>query len=92
MPSSKINAMNRTEVLAAVRAVPADKDFVWDGASQDERPASDEELRAALARRPRQGPPAGDTALDAGYRAMAADKDREAEALRWCASPLSKGE
>lgn len=25
-----------------------------------------------------------DTALDDGYRAMAADKDREAEALEWC--------
>lgn len=25
-----------------------------------------------------------DTSLDDGYRAMAADKDREAEALEWC--------
>ncbi|MHB1642290.1 MAG: addiction module antitoxin [Acidithiobacillus sp.] len=25
-----------------------------------------------------------DTALDAGYRAMAADVEREAEALQWC--------
>lgn len=25
-----------------------------------------------------------DTALDDGYRAMAADQDREAEALEWC--------
>jgi hypothetical protein len=25
-----------------------------------------------------------DTALDEGYRAMAADKEREAEALEWC--------
>lgn len=25
-----------------------------------------------------------DTSLDDGYRAMAADKDREADALEWC--------
>ena len=25
-----------------------------------------------------------DTSLDAGYRAMAADKEREAEATEWC--------
>lgn len=25
-----------------------------------------------------------DTALDDGYKAMAADKDREAEAMEWC--------
>ena len=25
-----------------------------------------------------------DTALDDGYRAMAADKEREAEATEWC--------
>ena len=25
-----------------------------------------------------------DTALDAGYRAMAADQEREVEALEWC--------
>jgi predicted CopG family antitoxin len=25
-----------------------------------------------------------DTTLDDGYRAMAADRDREAEALEWC--------
>ena len=25
-----------------------------------------------------------DTTLDDGYRAMAADKEREAEALEWC--------
>jgi uncharacterized DUF497 family protein/uncharacterized protein (DUF4415 family) len=41
--------MTRNEVLAAVRAIPSDKDFVWDGIDDDERPASVEEMQAAIA-------------------------------------------
>lgn len=60
MPGSKTNAMNRKQVLAAVRAIPKQKDYVWDGKSEDERPASDEELRAGVeSYRKQRGRPAG---------------------------------
>lgn len=56
MPGSKTNAMNRKEILAAVRAVPPAENFVWDGADEDERPTSDEELRAGVATYRAAGP------------------------------------
>ena len=59
MPGLKTNALSRKEVLAAVRAVPAAKNFVWDGVDEDERPASDEELRAGVAAYRKRGRPAG---------------------------------
>jgi len=49
MPGSKTNAMNRKQVLAAVRAIPPGQDYVWDGVDENERPATAEELQAALA-------------------------------------------
>jgi uncharacterized protein (DUF4415 family) len=49
MSGSKTNAMSRNEVLAAVRAIPPEKDFVWDGVDEDDRPATEEELRAGIA-------------------------------------------
>ena len=42
------NDMTREEVRAAVRAIPPEQDYVWDGKDEDERPATDEELRAGL--------------------------------------------
>lgn len=36
-------------MAAAVRALPADRHFVWDGVSEDERPLSREEMRAGIA-------------------------------------------
>ena len=48
MSGSKKNSMNRKQVLAAVRAVPAKKDFVWNGKDEDDRPATQEELRAGV--------------------------------------------
>jgi hypothetical protein len=48
MPGSKTNAMKREAVLAAVRAVPALKDFVWDGQDEDDKPASAEALHLAV--------------------------------------------
>ena len=48
MSDSKSNAMSRQQVLAAVRAVPAEKDFVWNGKYEDDRPATEEELRAGV--------------------------------------------
>jgi uncharacterized protein (DUF4415 family) len=51
--------MNRNEVLAAVRAVPPERDFVWDGVDEGDRPATDEELRAGLALARSRGRPVG---------------------------------
>jgi len=48
MTGSKTNAMSRKEVLAAVRAIPPEKNFVWDGKDEDNRPATTEELKAAI--------------------------------------------
>jgi len=49
MPGSKTNAMKRDEVLAALRALPAEKDFVWDGQDEDERPLGLLEMQAGMA-------------------------------------------
>ncbi|MDY0331453.1 MAG: BrnA antitoxin family protein [Thiomonas sp.] len=60
MNGSKTNAMNRKALLDAVRQSPPEKDYVWDGLDDDERPASPEELRAGLAAARRtRGRPAG---------------------------------
>ena len=59
MLGSKTNAMNRKEVLIAVRAVPPAKDFVWDGMDEDDRPASGEELTAGVVAYRKRGRPAG---------------------------------
>ncbi len=60
MPGSKTNTMSRKEVLAAMRAIPPEKDFVWDGKDEDDRPATAEELDAAMALyRAKRGRPAG---------------------------------
>ncbi|TAN50725.1 MAG: hypothetical protein EPN21_08200 [Methylococcaceae bacterium] len=62
MSGSKTNAMKREAVLAAVRAIPPEQDFVWNGVDEDDRPATDEELNAALASyRRKRGRPAGST-------------------------------
>lgn len=60
MPGSKTNAMNRNEVLAAVRAIPPSSDFVWDGKDENERPSTEEEMQAASeGARKGRGRPAG---------------------------------
>ena len=60
MTGSKTNAMNRKEVLAAVRAVLPAKDLVWDGKDQTERPATIDEMGAGIeAARQARGRPAG---------------------------------
>ena len=40
--------MTREQVRAAVRAIPAGSDFVWDGVDEDDRPLTDAELKAGL--------------------------------------------
>lgn len=60
MSGSKTNAMTRKEVLAAVRAVPPQTGYVWDGKDEDDRPATEEELTAAVdSYRRARGRPAG---------------------------------
>ena len=60
MPGSKTNAMSREEVLTAVRTLPSEKNFVWDGMDEDDRPATVEELQAGVeAFRKQRGRPAG---------------------------------
>ncbi|WP_157267582.1 BrnA antitoxin family protein [Azohydromonas aeria] len=52
--------MTPEDVKQAVRELPASTDYVWDGQDEDDRPATAEELQAALAAaRRRRGRPAG---------------------------------
>jgi uncharacterized protein (DUF4415 family) len=57
MNGSKTNDMSRAEVLAAVRAIPNENDFVWDGIDEDDRPLTEQELQAGLVRS--RGRPSG---------------------------------
>lgn len=60
MTGSKTNAMSRKEVLAAVRAIPSEKNFVWDGKDENDRPATAEELKTAIESfRGKRGRPTG---------------------------------
>ena len=59
MTGLKVNEMTREQVLTAVRAVRKDKDFVWDGVDEDDRPLNREELRAGIAAARKRGRPAG---------------------------------
>lgn len=59
MAGSKTNAMSLTEVLAAVRAIPKEDCYVWDGVDEDDRPATEEELRAGIALAKSRGRPLG---------------------------------
>lgn len=49
MNGSKTDDMTRANVLAAVRAIPREKDFVWDGIDEDDRPLTEQELQSGLA-------------------------------------------
>jgi len=56
----KTNDMTRTEVLDALRVIPADHHHVWDGVSEDDRPLSPVEMRAGMAAAAkRRGRPVG---------------------------------
>ncbi len=50
MNGSKTNTMDKSAVLAAVRSLSTERDFVWNGMDEDDCPASAEELNAALVR------------------------------------------
>lgn len=49
MSGSNTNGVSREEVLAAVRRIPSEQDHVWDGQNDDDRPATEEEMRAGIA-------------------------------------------
>ena len=60
MRGLEVNDMTREQVAAAVRAIPKDKFFVWDGIDEDDRPATDAEMKAGIeAYKRRRGRPAG---------------------------------
>ena len=60
MPGSKTNELSRAQVLAAVRALPQDTAYVWDGVNEDDRPLTGQELQAGLAAAlKKRGRPAG---------------------------------
>ena len=60
MPGLKTNAMSHKDVLAAVRAIPVAKNFVWDGKTEDDRPATQKELLVGVvAYRNARGRPKG---------------------------------
>jgi uncharacterized protein (DUF4415 family) len=46
LPKSDLTA---AQVAALVRAIPPEKDFVWDGVDEDDRPLSADEMRAGIA-------------------------------------------
>lgn len=48
MSGSKTNTMSREELLSAVRRIRPEQDYVWDGRDEDERPATEDELRAGV--------------------------------------------
>ncbi len=64
MSGSKTNAMNHKQVLAQVRALPPQEDYQWDGADEDERPATAQELQAALATARKRGRPVSDSSKE----------------------------
>ena len=51
--------MTLEQVLSAVRVIPKEQSFVWDGVSEDERPLSKEEMLAGIAIAKQRGRPAG---------------------------------
>jgi uncharacterized protein (DUF4415 family) len=54
-----VNEMTRSEVIAAVRAIPKSEDFVWDGEDEDDRPLTREEMRAGIEAARKRGRPVG---------------------------------
>ena len=60
MTGSAKKLTEREQILKAMKTPPAEGYFVWDGKDEDDRPATDEELRAGVeAARRGRGRPAG---------------------------------
>ncbi len=60
-------------LLDAVRALAPTRDFVWDGVDEDDRPATADELQAALVTSRKHGRPVSDSGQRAGVNPL----DRE---------------
>ena len=50
-----MNSMDVKVVLAALKNPPPCGDFVWDGVDEDDRPATEQEMRAAVAAYKKRG-------------------------------------
>ncbi len=48
MSGSKTNTMTLEAVKGVVDALPEGSDFTWDGVDEDDRPATEAEMRAAI--------------------------------------------
>ena len=59
MTGLKINTMTKNEVLAAIRAIPPENDYIWDGIDEDDRPLTHEEMQAGIALARSRGRPLG---------------------------------
>ncbi len=59
MSGSKTTAMSREQILEAMKTPPPGGYYVWDGVDEDDRPATEEELRAGIALARSRGRPAG---------------------------------
>lgn len=69
MSGSQKKQTEREAILEALKSPPPEGYYVWDGVDEDERPASAEELQAALAAaRRRRGRPAGSTKTQIALR------------------------
>lgn len=42
--------MNKEAILTAIKKIPENKDFVWDGVCEDDRPLSKSEMQASIKR------------------------------------------
>jgi uncharacterized protein (DUF4415 family) len=69
MNGSQKKQSEREAILEAMKSPPPEGYYVWDGVDVDERPATAEELQAALAAaRRRRGRPAGSTKTQIALR------------------------
>lgn len=59
MTGLKINTMTKSEVLAAIRAIPPENDYVWDSIDEDDKPLTHEEMQAGIALARSRGRPVG---------------------------------
>jgi uncharacterized protein (DUF4415 family) len=66
--------MTIEQIRQAIRAIPPEQDFVWDGIDEDDRPATHEEMQAGIAADlKRRGRPIGSSAKE--QIAIRFDKD-----------------
>jgi len=59
MTGSKTNPMTREQILEAMKTPPSGGYYVWDGIDEDDRPATEEELKAGMVLARSRGRPSG---------------------------------